>query len=92
MGFRSLAFDREAGRFVAEKVEAGARRPHYTTLRRVLDRIEVDASADELVVRARTVAEFESRRGPTEEEESASETAKAAARTVIERCAGPASP
>jgi len=92
MGYQSTAFDREAGRLAAQKADPSARRAHFTTLRRVLDRIEVDAAADELIVTARTVVEYESRRGPTEEEESASVTARAAARTLIERCGRPAGP
>jgi len=89
MGYRSTAFDRDAGQLVAQKVDPNARRGHVT-FRRVLDRIEVEASAQELIVRARTVLEFESRRGPTEEEESASAVARTDARTLVERCGMPA--
>ena len=88
MGYRPTAFDLGAGRLVAQKADPTARRPR-TMFRRVLDRIEVEAAADELIVRARTVVEFESHRGPTEEEESASATARADARTLIERCGLP---
>ncbi len=91
MGYSPSAFDRGAGRLVAQKADPTARRP-LTLLRRVLDRLEVEAAADQLVVRARTVLEFESRRGPTEEEESASSTARADARTLLERCGLPARP
>jgi hypothetical protein len=91
MGYRPTAFDRDAGRLAAQKVEAGAKRPH-TTFRRVLSRQEVKAGADELTVMARTVVEFESRRGPTEEEESASAAAQADARSLIERCGRSAAP
>ena len=92
MGFRSTGFDRGAGRLAAQKADPNARRAHYTTLRRVLDRIEVEATPDELIVKARTIVEYESRRGPTEEEESASVTARASARTLIERCGRHAGP
>jgi hypothetical protein len=90
LGYSPGAFDRDAGRLVAQKPDPQARRAHYTTLRRVLDRIEVEAGATELIVKARTIVEYESRRGPTEEEESASATAKADARALIERCGQPA--
>jgi hypothetical protein len=89
LGYGPTAFDRDAGRLTAQKADPTARRPR-TTFRRVLDRIEVDAVGGELVVRARTMVEFDSHRGPTEEEETASATARAAARTLIERCGIPA--
>jgi hypothetical protein len=89
LGYKPGAFDREAGRLTAQKADPRARRPH-TLFRRVVDRIEVEVNAAEggsqLVVRGRTVAEFDSQRGPTEEEESASATARADAGTLLERC------
>jgi hypothetical protein len=89
LGYRPTAYDRDAGVLTTQKPDPRARRPH-THFRRVLDRLEVAAkpAADgsDLVVRARTMAEFQTQRGPTEEEEAASATARADARTLLERC------
>lgn len=89
MGYKPTAFDREAGRLTAQKADPRARRPH-TLFRRVLDRIEVEVDAatagSNLRIRARTLAEFGGQRGPTEEEESASATARADAGALLERC------
>jgi hypothetical protein len=90
LGYKVSTFDRDAGQLTAEKTDPKARRPH-TLFIRVVDRIEVHADAaasgSELEVRGRTLAEFGSQRGPTQEEESASETARADARALLERCA-----
>jgi hypothetical protein len=89
LGYKVITFDREAGQLTAEKTDPKARRPH-TLFIRVVDQIEVHASAaasgSELEVRARTMAEFGSQRGPTREEDPASDTARADARTLLERC------
>jgi hypothetical protein len=89
LGYKVLTFDRDAGQLTAEKTDPKARRPH-TLFIRVVDRIEVHAdeaaSGSALEVRGRTMAEFGSQRGPTQEEESASETARADASTLLERC------
>jgi hypothetical protein len=89
MGYHLGAFDRDAGRLTAQKADPKARRPH-TLFLRVLDRLELETAGNEagslLVVRARTFHEFSSQRGPTEEEESASQTARADAAALLERC------
>lgn len=89
LGYHPGAFDRDAGRLVASKADPRAKRPHTLSLR-VLDRLEVETAGNEagslLIVRARTFHEFGSQRGPTEEEERASETARADAAALLERC------
>lgn len=89
LAYKVSTFDRDAGALTAQKTDPRARRPR-TMFVRVTDRIEVKARAgaggNELEVRGRTWVEFGSQAGPREEEESASDTARSDAGTVLERC------
>jgi hypothetical protein len=90
LGYQQTSFDQAGSRVTARKVDNNAHRadPQY---RRNLDRIEVLAApaADgktSLTVTGRTFAEFETHRGPTEEEERASADVKRSAQAVVDAC------
>lgn len=93
LGYQQTAFDQAGFRVSARKVGIDVHRadPQY---RRNLDRIEVLAApgADgrtSLTVTGRTFAEFETHRGPTEEEERASADVKRSAQAVLDACGHP---
>ncbi len=93
LGYRAKAFDQTEYRYQAQKIDTGVHRadPQY---RRNVERIEAQAvpAADgktSLTVVARTFAEFETHRGPTEQEERASAAVRSAAQSVLETCGRP---
>lgn len=94
LGFTQSSYDTDELRVTARKFDETQRRPDVQ-FRRMVDRLEVDVSpgtggaVSTIAVDARTFAELATHRGPTEEEEKASETARAAAQTILEKCSQP---
>ena len=93
LGFRAKAYDETDYRYQAQKTDNALHRadPQY---RRNVERIEAQAApaADgktSLTVVGRTFAEYETHRGPTEQEEQASTAVKSAAQAVLESCGRP---
>jgi len=93
LGYRAQAFDETDYRYQAQKIDNSVHRadPQF---RRNVERIEARAApaADgrtSLTVVGRTFAEFETQRGPTEQEERASAAVKRAAQSVLESCGQP---
>jgi hypothetical protein len=88
--YQQTSFDEENFRVTARKIDNSVHRadPQY---RRNIDRLEVQAAptADgktSLTVIARTFAEFETQRGPTEEEQRASPGVKESAQAILDAC------
>ena len=96
-GFTQTSYDLDELRVTAQKFDETARRPDVQ-FRRLADRLEVDVdpgSAGEvsrITVVARTMVELTTHRGPTEEEEKPSETARAAAQAIVDKCGGDVAP
>ena len=93
LGYQQTAYDEMDNRLNARKVDNSVQRadPRY---RRNVDRLEIQASAaadgkTSLTVVGRTFAEFETHRGPTEEEERASAGVKQSAQTILDACGKP---
>lgn len=93
LGYRAMAFDQTDYRYLAQKIDNQVSRadPQY---RRNVERIEAQAApaADgktSLTVVGRTFAEYETHRGPTEQEERASAAVKSAAQAVLDSCGRP---
>ena len=97
VGFTQSSFDTEELRLTARKNDDSVRRPDVQ-FRRMVDRLEVDVapgSAGEIsriTVVARTFAELTTHRGPTEQEETPSGTARAAAQKIVDTCGGDLAP
>ena len=91
VGFTQSSYDTEALRVNARKFDETARRPDVT-FRRLVDRLEIEvqpgsgAEMSRIQVEAKTFGEFVNQRGPTEVQEATSETARAAAQTIIDKC------
>jgi hypothetical protein len=92
--FDQSSIDVKDQRLTARRYDYTQRRPDVQ-FHRIVDRLEVEAvpspgggSATTLKVDARTFAEYTTQRGPTEEQERTSDTARKAAQTLIERCGG----
>ena len=90
--YRPTSFDDLHFRLTAQKVDNAVNRadPQY---RRHVDRLEVTAAAEadgrsSLTVTGRTFAEYETHRGPTEREESASAGVRESAQAILDACAG----
>jgi hypothetical protein len=88
--YQLSSFDQTELRLTARKVNNSMHRadPLY---RRNVDRMEVQVAPEadgktSLTVTARTYAEFETHRGPTEQEERASADAQQSARAVVDAC------
>ena len=91
--FDQNSIDLEAQRVTARRFDETARRPDVQ-FRRVVDRLEIEAAPSEsgvttLEVIARTFGEYTTQRGPTENQEKTSETALAAAQTILQKCSQP---
>jgi hypothetical protein len=89
--YRQTSFDEIELRLTAQKVDNEVARadPQY---RRHIDRLEVSTAAEgdgrsSLTVVGHTFAEYETHRGPTEQEESASAGVKASAQAILDACA-----
>ncbi len=92
VGFSRTSYDQDEQRISAQKVDEHARRPDVT-FRRLLDRLTIDVqpasggtAITTLAVQATTFVERVTQRGPTEDQERASETARRAAQTLVDRC------
>jgi len=90
LGYRQTSSDMSEHRITATKIDSKSRRPDVQ-FRRILDKLDVDVSAaadgqTSIDVLPRTFAEYTTQRGPTEEQEKASELVKADAQLLLERC------
>ena len=94
IGFSQQSYDQDELRFVARKIDEDARRPD-TQFRRMIDRIAIDVepgtggNITEIIGEASTFAEYSTERGPTEEQQKASETATSAVKSLIDKCSAP---
>jgi hypothetical protein len=94
VGFAQTSYDADELRITARKYDETVRRPDVT-FRRLVDRLEIvvapgtgDAITN-IAVGAKTFAEYNTHRGPTEEQEQTSATAQTAAQTLIQKCSQP---
>jgi hypothetical protein len=94
VGFAQTSYDADELRITARKFDETVRRPDVT-FRRLVDRLEIvvapgtgDAITN-IAVDAKTFAEYNTHRGPTEEQEQTSATAQTAAQTLIQKCSQP---
>jgi hypothetical protein len=90
LGYAPTSFDQTDLRLTARKIDNSLNRadPQY---RRNIDRLEVQAtpSADgktTLAVIGHTFAEYETHRGPTEQEEPASSNVRQSAQALVDAC------
>jgi hypothetical protein len=96
-GFTQSSYDTDELRVTARKNNESVRRPDVQ-FRRLVDRLEIDVSPgsggeiSRITVVARTLAELTTHRGPTEEEEKPSETVRAAAQAIVDKCGGEVRP
>lgn len=93
--FDQTSIDVNDNRLTARKYDETVRRPDVT-FRRLVDRLEIEVSpgaggdsVTSLSVKARTFEETVNQRGPTETQERTSETARAAAQTIVDKCSHP---
>jgi hypothetical protein len=97
VGFTQSSYDTDQLRVTARKNNENVRRPDVQ-FRRLVDRLEIDVAPgsggelSRITVVARTMAELTTHRGPTEEEEKPSETARAAAQAILDKCGGDVTP
>jgi hypothetical protein len=92
-GFSQTSYDTDDFRVSGLKYDEEQRRPDVQ-FRRIVDRLEVDVSpgadgSTEIAVQAKTFAELATHRGPTEEQERASENARSAAQSLLQKCSQP---
>jgi hypothetical protein len=94
VGFSQESYDEQELRVTAHKYNESVRRPDVR-FRRLVDRVTFDVNpagsegttATSVTAQASTFVELSTHRGPTEQQERTSETAKDAARTVLGHCA-----
>jgi hypothetical protein len=93
--FDQTSIDVDENRLTARKYDETVRRPDVT-FRRLVDRLEIEVapgvggdSVTTISVKARTFGETVNQRGPTEDQERTSETARAAAQSIIDKCSRP---
>jgi hypothetical protein len=93
--FDQTSIDVDENRLTARKYNENVTRPDVT-FRRLVDRLEIEVapgpggdSVTTVSVKARTFAETVNQRGPTEEQERTSDTAKAAAQAIVNKCSHP---
>lgn len=97
VGFTQSSYDTEELRVTARKHNETVRRPDVN-FRRMVDRLEIEVApgaggeVSRITVVAKTFAELTTHRGPTEEQERTSETARSAAQTIIQKCGDLAAP
>ena len=93
-GFAQTSYDADELRITARKYDETVRRPDVT-FRRLVDRLEMQVAPGtgnaitNIAVDAKTFAEYNTHRGPTEEQEKTSVTAQTAAQTLIQKCSQP---
>lgn len=91
VGFTQSSYDTDELRVTARKLDESQRRPDVQ-FRRMVDRLEIDVApgggdaVTNISVDAKTFVELTTQRGPTEEQEKTSETARAAAQTILQKC------
>ncbi len=90
--FDQTSIDVNDNWLTARKYDEKVRRPDVT-FRRLVDRLEIEVapgaggdSVTTVSVKARTFAETVTQRGPTETQERTSETARAAAQSILDKC------
>jgi hypothetical protein len=94
VGFAQTSYDTDELRITARKFDETVRRPDVT-FRRLVDRLEIQVApgtgdaVTNITVDAKTFAEYNTHRGPTEEQEKTSTTAQSAAQTFIQKCSQP---
>jgi hypothetical protein len=94
VGFVQTSYDTEELRITARKFDETTRRPDVQ-FRRMVDRLEIEVApgtggaVTSIRVDAKTFAELSTHRGPTEEQETTSATARDAAQTILQKCSQP---
>jgi hypothetical protein len=94
VGFTQSSYNTDRLRVTARKFDESQRRPDVQ-FRRMVDRLEIEVAPGSgnavttITVDAKTFAELATHRGPTEEQEKTSETARAAAQTILQKCSQP---
>jgi len=94
VGFTQSSYNTDRLRVTARKFDESQRRPDVQ-FRRMVDRLEIEVApgsgnaVTNITVDAKTFAELATHRGPTEEQEKTSETARAAAQTILQKCSQP---
>jgi hypothetical protein len=94
VGFTQTSYDTDELRITARKFDETVRRADVT-FRRLVDRLEITVApgtgdaVTNIAVDAKTFAEYNTHRGPTEEQEKTSATAQSAAQTLIQQCSQP---
>ncbi len=89
--YRQTSFDEIELRLTAQKIDTEVQRAD-PTYRRHIDRLEVTTAPEadgrsSLTVVGHTFAEFQTHRGPTEQEERASAGVKESAQAILDACA-----
>jgi hypothetical protein len=92
--FDQTSIDVADNRLTAKKYNQNVTRPDVS-FRRLVDRLEIEVapgaggdSVTTVSVKARTFEETVNQRGPTETQERTSETAQAAAQSIVDKCSG----
>jgi len=90
IGYRQSSLDVDAHRVTARRYDETVRRADVR-FRRMVDVLEIEVRADPtgqtaLAVQSKTFAEYFTERGPTFEQEKASDGARAAGQAVLEAC------
>jgi hypothetical protein len=90
LGYKQTSHDTDEHRVNATKLDLESRRADVQ-FRRIHNKLEVDVAAEadgqtSILVVPRTFAEYSTQRGPTEEQDKASELVKADADTLLQRC------
>ena len=90
LGYKQTSNDASDFRVTANKFDYKTRRPDVQ-FRRMVNKLDVSVAAESdgqtgIHVEGRTLAEYNTHRGPTEEEEKASAQVNADAAQLIERC------
>jgi hypothetical protein len=92
--FDQTSIDVADNRLTAKKYNQNVTRPDVS-FRRLVDRLEIEVapgaggdSVTTVSVKARTFEETVNQRGPTETQERTSETAQAAAQSIVDTCSG----
>ena len=88
--FRQSSLDVDMHRVTARRYDETVRRPDVK-FRRMVDVLEIEVQAGAtgqtaLVVQSKTLAEYFTERGPTLEQETTSERARAAGQSVLDAC------
>jgi hypothetical protein len=90
LGYKQTSYDATELRIAATKLDTKSRRPDVQ-FRRIHNKLDVKVAAEadgktSIEVLPRTFAEYTTQRGPTEEQEKASEEVKSDAQQLLERC------